>query len=140
MHGRPIAGVVVTAVKANETAGKTATVDEKGAFTISGLEPGTYIVSITLPGRAPQMATQVDLGAREEQELPIVTERNPALHDDRAGECGPDPGGDGAGTFAGKATDPGSGAEFLYKLPVGFRAADAEAEVQAGAAGGNRSD
>jgi hypothetical protein len=77
MHGMPIAGVVVTAVKANETAGKTATVDEKGAFTISDLEPGTYIVSITLPGRSPQVATQVVLGAREEQELPIVTERNP---------------------------------------------------------------
>ncbi|HXU19384.1 MAG TPA: carboxypeptidase-like regulatory domain-containing protein [Verrucomicrobiae bacterium] len=77
MHGKPIAGVVVTAVKANETAGKTATVDEKGMFRISDLEPGTYIVSITLPGRAPQVATQVVLGAREEQELPIVTERNP---------------------------------------------------------------
>lgn len=77
MHEKPITGVVVTAVKANETAGKTATVDEKGAFTISGLEPGMYIVSITLPGRSPQVATQVDLGAREERELPIVTERNP---------------------------------------------------------------
>ncbi len=77
MHGKPIAGVVVTAVKANETGGKTATVDEKGAFTISGLEPGTYTVSITLPGRSPQMATEVTLGTREEQELPIVTERNP---------------------------------------------------------------
>jgi hypothetical protein len=77
MHGTPILGVVVTAVKANETAGKRATVDEKGAFTISGLEPGTYSVSITLPGRTPQLATQVDLGARQEQELPIVTERNP---------------------------------------------------------------
>jgi Carboxypeptidase regulatory-like domain len=77
MHGRPIADVVVTAVKANETVGKTVTVDEKGAFTISGLVPGTYTVSITLPGRAPQLATQVNLGAREEQALPIVTERNP---------------------------------------------------------------
>ncbi|MES2219766.1 MAG: carboxypeptidase-like regulatory domain-containing protein [Acidobacteriota bacterium] len=77
MHGKPIAGVVVTAVKPNETAGKTATVDEKGAFTISGLEPGQYVVSITLPGRSPQVATQVTLGTREEQELPIVTERNP---------------------------------------------------------------
>lgn len=77
MHGKPIAGVVVTAVKANETVGKTATVDEKGVFRISELTPGTYVVSITLPGRAPQVATQVNLGAREEQELPIVTERNP---------------------------------------------------------------
>jgi hypothetical protein len=77
MHGAPIAGVVVTAVKDSETAGKTATVDDKGGFTISGLEAGTYTVSITLPGRSPQMATQVQLGPREEQELPIVTERNP---------------------------------------------------------------
>jgi len=77
MHGKPIAGVVITAVKANESPGKSATVDEKGAFTISGLMPGTYVVSITLPGRAPQVATQVNLGAREEQELPIVTQRNP---------------------------------------------------------------
>jgi hypothetical protein len=77
MHGRPIAGVVVTAVKDNETAGKTATVDDKGGFTISGLGPGTYTVSITLPGRTAQIATEVTLGTREEQELPIVTERNP---------------------------------------------------------------
>ncbi|HUV96504.1 MAG TPA: carboxypeptidase-like regulatory domain-containing protein [Acidobacteriaceae bacterium] len=76
MHGRPFAGVVVTAAKDNEAA-KTATVDEKGAFTIPGLEPGTYTVSITLPGRSPQVATEVTLGAREELELPIVTERNP---------------------------------------------------------------
>ena len=76
MHGKPIAGVVVTAAKDNEAA-KTATVDEKGAFTISGLRPGAYTVSITLPGRSPQLATQVTLGTREEQELPIVTERNP---------------------------------------------------------------
>ena len=77
MHGKPIAGVVVTATIANESTGKTATVDEKGSFTISGLVPGTYVVSITLPGRAPQVATQLKLGTREEQELPIVTERNP---------------------------------------------------------------
>jgi hypothetical protein len=77
MHGRPISGAVVTAVKTNGAAGNTVTVDEKGAFTISGLEPGTYTVSITLPGRSPQVATQVNLKAREEQELPIVTERNP---------------------------------------------------------------
>lgn len=77
MHGRPIAGVVVTAATDNGATAKTATADEKGAFTISGLEPGTYTVSIALPGRTPQVATQVTLGTREEQELPIVTERNP---------------------------------------------------------------
>jgi hypothetical protein len=77
MHGAAIAGVVVSAVGENETTEHTATVDAKGAFTLSGLEPGTYTVSITLPGRPPQVATQVMLGAREERELPIVTERNP---------------------------------------------------------------
>jgi hypothetical protein len=77
MHGKPFAGVVMTAVKDHETTGQTSTVDEKGKFTISGLEPGTYTVSITLPGRTPQVATEVTLGKREERELPIVTERNP---------------------------------------------------------------
>ncbi len=77
MHGKPFAGVVVTAAKDPETAAKTATVDEQGKFTISGLEAGTYTVSITLPGRTAQVATEVTLGAREERELPIVTERNP---------------------------------------------------------------
>jgi hypothetical protein len=76
MHGKPIAGVVVTAARDHEAA-KTATVDEKGGFTISGLEPGTYTVSIALPGRSPQVATEVTLGTREERELPIVTARNP---------------------------------------------------------------
>jgi hypothetical protein len=77
MHGAAIAGVVVTAVKDHAAAGQTATVDEKGSFTISGLEPGTYTVSITLPGRTAQIATEVTLGTREERELPIVTSRNP---------------------------------------------------------------
>ena len=77
MHGAPIAGVVVTTVKDHETMGRTAIVDEKGKFAISGLEPGTYTVSITLPGRSPQVATEVTLGTREERELPIVTSRNP---------------------------------------------------------------
>jgi len=77
MHGTPIAGVVVMAAKDHETTGETATVDETGKFTISGLEPGTYTVSITLPGRTPQIATEVTLGMREERELPMVTSRNP---------------------------------------------------------------
>ena len=77
VHGAPIAGVVVMAAKDHETTGQTATVDEKGKFTISGLEPGTYAVSIALPGRSPQVATEVTLGTREERELPIVTSRNP---------------------------------------------------------------
>ena len=76
MHGKPFAGVVVTAAQDNETP-KTATVNEQGKFTISGLEPGRYTVSITLPGRSPQVATELTLGTREERELPIVTERNP---------------------------------------------------------------
>jgi hypothetical protein len=77
MHSAPIAGVVVTVVKDHETAGQTATVDANGKFKIGGLEPGTYTVSIALPGRTPQIATEVTLGMREERELPIVTSRNP---------------------------------------------------------------
>ncbi|MHB1938101.1 MAG: carboxypeptidase-like regulatory domain-containing protein [Acidobacteriaceae bacterium] len=77
LHGAVIPGVEVTAVGENEATGHTATVNEKGAFTISGLAPGTYTVSITLPGRSPQVATEVTLGAREERELPMLTSRNP---------------------------------------------------------------
>lgn len=77
MHGAPIAGVVITAAKDHETPRRSATADEKGKFTISGLQPGTYTVQITLPGRTPQIATEVTLGTREERELPIVAARNP---------------------------------------------------------------
>ena len=77
LHGAPIAGVGVTAVGQGDAEEHTATTDEKGNFTISGLSPGSYAVSITLPGRSPQPATEVTLGAREERELPMLTSRNP---------------------------------------------------------------
>ncbi len=77
LHNAPIAGVQVTVIGQNNGVRRTVTVDSNGAFTITGLSPGSYMVTITLPGLSASDATEVQLGAGEERELPLVTSRTP---------------------------------------------------------------
>lgn len=77
LHNAPIAGVQVTVIGQNNGARRTVTVDSNGAFTITGLAPGDYKVTITLPGMSPSDVTEVELSGGEERELPLITSRTP---------------------------------------------------------------
>jgi|GEM_PF-1022632 len=76
-HEAAIAGVQVTLAGQNNAVHSVVTVDSKGAFTFSGLLPGTYRVMITLPGKSPSVAAEVLLRAGEKRDLPIITSGTP---------------------------------------------------------------
>ena len=76
-HGIAIPGVQVTLAGQNSPAPSVVTVDSRGAFAFARLLPGTYTVTITLPGGTPSVAAEVALRAGEKRDLPIVTSGTP---------------------------------------------------------------
>ena len=75
--GAVIQDVQVTLTDKTEATHRVMTVDSTGAFAFVGLPPGTYKVTITLPGGEPSAVTDVVLSEGQARVLPIVTSKTP---------------------------------------------------------------
>lgn len=79
-NGAAVRGVHVTLITPGDTAPHVATTDSKGAFTLTGLRPGTYEVKVYAVGIDPLASATVVLGAGEKHDLPIVVARIPTKY------------------------------------------------------------
>jgi len=73
--GAAVPGARVTLIAPGDTVPRVATTDSHGAFTLTGLPPGTYQVKVSVAGSEPVAAAPVVLGPGEQHDLPIVVVR-----------------------------------------------------------------
>ena len=88
--GAVIVGATVKAIDANGVEKKTATTNADGAFTLSGLAPGKYTVVVTAVGFAAYEHPELELAARQTEQLEIVLkvtieQQNVTITNDTAG-------------------------------------------------------
>ncbi len=78
--GAAVPGARVTLIAPGDTVPRVAITDSQGAFTLTGLPPGTYQVRVSVAGMEPVASATVVLGAGEKHDLPIVVVRLATRH------------------------------------------------------------
>ena len=73
--GAPISSAQISAQNTNSGVQRTAQSNDAGAYTLVGLVPGTYVVTVRRIGNAPQTRTiVVQIGATQQQDFSLATQ------------------------------------------------------------------